>query len=168
MCGLADRYQHFVWSCCLHHHDCKRNESRSYKMLVFVYKNLQHHIPEILATLYKILHFRRLSYSSHCEDLKSQTFSLQFPFWHPTTLIICIYCLMLLTVLMDKLCSFLQSPVTQFFISWISSYELCSWICTRHVSKTHTRTGKIIHYLSAVFWTGNRKITFWTAESRMS
>ena len=110
MCGLAERYQHFVWSCCLHHHDCKRNESRSSEMLVSVYKNLQHHIPEIPATLYNILHFRRLSYSSHCEDLKSQTFSLsQFPFWHPTILIICINCLMLLTVLMDKLCSFLQS-----------------------------------------------------------
>jgi hypothetical protein len=79
-------------------------------MLVFVYKNLQHHTPEILATLHNILHFRRLSNSSHCEDLKSQTFSLsQFLFRHPTILIICIYCLMLLNVLMDKLCSFLQS-----------------------------------------------------------
>ena len=33
-------------------------------------------------------------------------------------------------------------------------------LCERHVSKTHTRTGKIIHYLSAVFWTGTRKITY--------
>jgi hypothetical protein len=33
-------------------------------------------------------------------------------------------------------------------------------ICKRHISKTHTRTGKIIQYLSAVFWTGNRKITY--------
>jgi len=30
----------------------------------------------------------------------------------------------------------------------------------KHDSKTHTRTGKIMHYLSAVFWTGNRKITY--------
>jgi GH18 family chitinase len=33
-------------------------------------------------------------------------------------------------------------------------------LCERHVSKTHTRTGKIICYFSAVFWTGNRKITY--------
>jgi hypothetical protein len=98
----------------------------SSEMVVSIYKNLQHHIPEILATVYKILHFRRLSYFSHCQNLKSHTF-LQFPFCHPTSLIICIDCLMPLTVLMNKLCSFLQSPVTQFFISWTPSYELCSW-----------------------------------------
>ena len=111
MCSLADRYQHFVWTCCLHHYDCKANGSHSSEMLVPVYKTLQHHIPEILATVYKILHFRRLSYLSHCENLKLQTFSLQFPFCHPTSLIICIYCLMPLTVLMDKLCSFCFSPL---------------------------------------------------------
>jgi hypothetical protein len=33
-------------------------------------------------------------------------------------------------------------------------------LCGRNVSKTHTRTGKIMHYLSAVFWTGNRKIPY--------
>jgi len=43
-------------------------------MLVSVYKTLQHHILEIVVTVYKILHFRKLSYLSHCENLKSQTF----------------------------------------------------------------------------------------------
>ena len=112
MCSLADTYQHFVWTCSLHQYDCKINESHSSEMLVSVYKNLQHHIPEIMATVYKMLHFMRLSYLLHCENLKSHTFSLQFPFGHPTSLIICIYCRMPLNVLMNKLYSFLQSPVT--------------------------------------------------------
>jgi hypothetical protein len=113
---LANRYQHFVWTCCLHHHDCKTNGSCSSEMLVSVYKTLQYHIPEILVTVYKILHFRTLFYFSHCENLQAQTFSLQFPFCHPTSLTICIYCLMPLTVHMDKLCRFFFSPLWHSFL----------------------------------------------------
>jgi hypothetical protein len=79
-----------------------------------------------------------------------------------------------LTVLTDKLCSFLQSLshgfslVEHLPINFVlenniipnSVLEYTLPLCERHISKTHTETGKIIHYLSAVFWTGNRKITY--------
>ena len=150
------------------------NGSGSSEMFVSVYKTLQHHVPEILATVYKILHVRRLSsYFLHCENLKSHTVSLQFLFCHPTSLIICIYCLMLLTVLIDKLCSFLQSPVTQFFISWTSSSDLCSWTSPYHhvwdMFQKHIQelVKLYIIYLQCFGQATEDKI-FWTAASSMS